>query len=103
MQVTFPVYASAMLSFVGWFFFCAFGGVGLASLPVDLICAFVYRPRHMDAFEFAEAQLSVRARVNELVEIGEMLKVERGQRAERGQGYWQRRRGEKQDRGTVNR
>ena len=92
MQVTFPVYASAMLSFVGWFFFCAFGGVGLASLPIDLICAFVYRPRHMDAFEFAEAQLSVRARVNELVEIGEMLKQERAGRAEKGQGYWQRRR-----------
>ena len=31
----------------------------------------------MDAIEFAEAQLSVRTRVNELIEIGEMLKQER--------------------------
>jgi len=59
----------------------------------DFICAFIYRPRHMDAVEFAEAQLSVRQRVNDLIEIGELLKVERAQKAEqgerkaRGEGY----------------
>ena len=77
MKVTFPIYAMAMMGFVGWFLFVLFAGVGLAALPVDLICAYIYRPRHMNAIEFAEAQLSVRTRVNELIEIGEMLKQER--------------------------
>lgn len=85
LKVTFPVYVMAMEGFVGWFFFVIFAGVGLSALPVDLICAFIYRPRHMDAVEFAEAQLSVRQRVNDLIEIGELLKVERAQKAEQGE------------------
>ena len=40
MLVTFPVYVMALLGFVGWFFFVFFAGVGLASLPVDLICSY---------------------------------------------------------------
>ncbi|GMH57178.1 hypothetical protein TrRE_jg3308, partial [Triparma retinervis] len=75
LKVTFPVYVMAMEGFVGWFFFVIFAGVGLSALPVDLVCAFIYRPRHMDAVEFAEAQLSVRQRVNDLIEIGELLKL----------------------------
>ncbi|GMI32230.1 hypothetical protein TeGR_g10311, partial [Tetraparma gracilis] len=101
--VTFPVYVMAMMGFVGWFFFVIFAGVGLSALPVDLICAFVYRPRHMDAIEFAEAQLSVRTRVNELIEIGELLKQERQEKeASGGGGFWKRRGGNKADRVTVN-
>ena len=46
--------------------------------------AFVNRPRHMDAVEFAEAQMSLRERVNELVDIGELIKVEREQKANEG-------------------
>ena len=86
MKVSFPVYAMAMLGFVGWFLFVIFAGIGLASLPVDLICAYVYRPRHMDAREFAEAQVGVRGRVNELIEIGEMLRGEREEKKEAGGG-----------------
>ncbi len=102
MQVTFPVYVMAMMGFLGWFFFVIFAGVGLAATPVDLICSYIYRPRHMDAIEFAEAQLSVRTRVNELIEIGELLKRERAEKADSGQGFFARRRGNKADRATVN-
>ncbi|GMH95009.1 hypothetical protein TL16_g13056 [Triparma laevis f. inornata] len=59
-------------------------------------------PRHMDAIEFAEAQLSVRTRVNELIEIGELLKRERVTKAESSLGYWANRRSNKNDRQTVN-
>jgi len=44
MQVTFPVYVMAMMSWVGWFFFVVFGGIGLASLPGELIRNYVDRP-----------------------------------------------------------
>jgi len=46
-------------------------------LPLDLILTFVNRPHHMDAVEFAEAQRLLRDRVNELVNVGELLKMER--------------------------
>ena len=39
----------------------------------------------MDAVEFAEAQKSLRDRVNELVDIGELIKVERETNPEMGE------------------
>lgn len=66
----------AMMSFIGWFFFSIFGGIGMAALPLDLILTFKNRPRHMDAVEMADTQNGIRERVNELVDIGEMIKIE---------------------------
>jgi LMBR1 domain-containing protein 1 len=65
------------MAWLGWFLFAIFGGIGMASMPMDLLIIFKNRPRHMDAVEFAEAQKSLRDRVNELVDIGELIKVER--------------------------
>ena len=45
LEVSFPVYVMAIMSFVGWIFFCTFGGCGLVALPIDLIVAFRNRPR----------------------------------------------------------
>mmetsp|Transcript_15419 Transcript_15419/g.33528 ORF Transcript_15419/g.33528 Transcript_15419/m.33528 type:complete len:560 (+) Transcript_15419:491-2170(+) len=79
-QVGLATFFAGLMAFIGWFFFALFGGVGIAAMPLDLIMNFVNRPRHMDAVEFAEAQLSIRERVNELVDIGELLKIEREQK-----------------------
>lgn len=57
LQVTFAVYVTALTGWVGWFFFAIFGGVGLAVLPIDLIAEFIWRPRYMDAVEYAEHQV----------------------------------------------
>ncbi len=79
-EVIVPVEASTFfagfMAFIGWFFFAIFGGIGLAALPLDLIMAYVRRPKFMDAGEFAEAQISIRERVNELVSVGELMKLE---------------------------
>mmetsp|Transcript_18569 Transcript_18569/g.27210 ORF Transcript_18569/g.27210 Transcript_18569/m.27210 type:complete len:554 (-) Transcript_18569:202-1863(-) len=79
-QLSVPTFFIALMGFVGWFFFAVFGGIGLPALPLDLILAFKNRPRHMDAVEMAEAKLSIRTRVNELVDVGELLKIEREDR-----------------------
>eukprot|EP00978_Attheya_sp_CCMP212_P001739 scaffold3574_cov49-Attheya_sp.AAC.3 len=76
LQVNIGTFLAGFMAFVGWFFFAVFGGIGLAALPLDLILTFVNRPRHMDAVEFAEAQQSIRERVNDLVTVGEELKLE---------------------------
>lgn len=75
-DVSIITFFTAMMAFVGWFFFALFGGVGLAALPLDLIIIFKKRPRHLDPAEMAEAQIKIRDRVNELVDIGEMIKIE---------------------------
>jgi LMBR1 domain-containing protein 1 len=50
-EVSFPIYCMAFLSFVGWFLFAIFGGVGLSALPIDLIRDFMYRPRMRSSAE----------------------------------------------------
>ena len=40
-----PVYIMAILSFVGWILLILFGGVGMFSLPFDLMRDFKRRPR----------------------------------------------------------
>ncbi|KAG7341119.1 LMBR1-like membrane protein [Nitzschia inconspicua] len=77
LQVSLTTFFAGLMAFLGWFLFAVFGGIGMSSMPLDLLLVFKNRPRHMDAVEFAEAQKSLRERVNELVDIGEMIKVER--------------------------
>ncbi len=50
-DVTFPVFLMAFLSFVGWFFWTFFVGVGLVALPLDLINEFRTRPEPMKTAE----------------------------------------------------
>jgi LMBR1 domain-containing protein 1 len=59
-QVTFIVYLAALLSFVGWFLFVLYGGIGLVALPRDLLRAFLDRPRpaKYDTRELNRANLS---------------------------------------------
>eukprot|EP00934_Nitzschia_sp_Nitz4_P001707 Nitzschia sp. Nitz4//scaffold19_size178191//72545//74285//NITZ4_001973-RA/size178191-processed-gene-0.286-mRNA-1//-1//CDS//3329540667//1707//frame0 len=77
LQVSVSTFFAALMAWVGWFLFALFGGIGMSAIPLDLILTYKNRPRHMDAVELAEAQTSLRERVNELVDIGEMIKIER--------------------------
>eukprot|EP00339_Tiarina_fusa_P001214 CAMPEP_0117025234 /NCGR_PEP_ID=MMETSP0472-20121206/18661_1 /TAXON_ID=693140 ORGANISM="Tiarina fusus, Strain LIS" /NCGR_SAMPLE_ID=MMETSP0472 /ASSEMBLY_ACC=CAM_ASM_000603 /LENGTH=558 /DNA_ID=CAMNT_0004731893 /DNA_START=29 /DNA_END=1705 /DNA_ORIENTATION=+ len=77
LQVSISTFFAGLMAWIGWFLFALFGGIGMSALPLDLINTYKNRPRHMDAQEFAEAQMSLRERVNELVDIGELIKVER--------------------------
>jgi len=80
LQVDLSTFYAGLMAWLGWFFFAIFGGIGLAALPLDMVMGFVNRPRHMDAVEFAEVKMGLQQRVNELVEIGELIKVEREQK-----------------------
>jgi LMBR1 domain-containing protein 1 len=42
------------MSFVGWFLFVLFAGVGLSALPIDLLVAFKNRPIKRSSKEMAE-------------------------------------------------
>lgn len=53
-SVTFIVYLLALLSFIGWWFFFLFAGVGLVALPFDLINDFRTRPAPMSKMKYQE-------------------------------------------------
>jgi LMBR1 domain-containing protein 1 len=84
LQVSVSNFYAGLMAFIGWFLFAIFGGVGLAAMPLDLVLMYVKRPKHMDAQEFQEAQTSLRERTNELVDIGELIKIEREEKAQLG-------------------
>ena len=72
-SVTPVVYVMAMASFVGWFLFTLFGGIGLAALPVDLILAYKSRPMGIDLVEFTKQKSLINARATKLAEVGHQL------------------------------
>jgi LMBR1 domain-containing protein 1 len=39
------------MSFISWFLFVIFGGIGLAALPLDMIYDFVTRPKKLTHLE----------------------------------------------------
>jgi len=84
LQVDLATFYAGLMAWLGWFLFAIFGGIGLAALPLDLMLAFVNRPKHLDAVEFAEVKVHIQQKVNELVEIGELLKIEKDQKIAAG-------------------
>ena len=77
LQVDVATFYGGLMAWLGWFLLAIFGGIGMAALPLDLILKFTQRPKQMDAVEFAECRMKIQQRVNELVDIGEQLKMER--------------------------
>jgi LMBR1 domain-containing protein 1 len=61
--VSLPIFAIGFLSFISWFFFIIFGGVGLPALPLDLIYDFITRPKKLPKIELegAKSKLAIDA------------------------------------------
>lgn len=76
-RVDVSIFYGGFMTFIGWFLFSLFGGIGLAALPLHNILAFTNRPKMLTPEEMATAKASIQGRVNEMVEIGEQLKRER--------------------------
>ena len=73
--VTFSVYMIACMSFLGWFFFVIFAGVGLVAVPTDLINAYIEMPKEkIDASGIEYKKNALKLRAKELKESGELLK-----------------------------
>lgn len=74
LQASFLIYLVAFLSFIGWFFFAVYAGIGLVSLPLDLLRAFWYRPRHMPKDLYLRSKKEVAKRTTSLLEMGNKIK-----------------------------
>lgn len=77
MTVSFTTFVTCNLCFLGWFFFAIFSGIGIIALPLDLILSYWFRPKYLEPTEFLEREKELQIRVNNLVQVGELIKAER--------------------------
>eukprot|EP01012_Entosiphon_sulcatum_P046492 TRINITY_DN6249_c0_g1_i1.p1 TRINITY_DN6249_c0_g1~~TRINITY_DN6249_c0_g1_i1.p1 ORF type:complete len:513 (+),score=151.80 TRINITY_DN6249_c0_g1_i1:117-1655(+) len=89
-KVSLAIYAIAVLCLLGWICLVLFGGVGLATLPIDLILDWVHRPVPLTAVEFAQLKDRIGRKVTRLIEKGK--DIENSQLRSRGIGMMLRRR-----------
>jgi LMBR1 domain-containing protein 1 len=71
LPITLPIYIIAMLSFVGWFLFAIFVGVGLVALPADLINDYLTRPIPLSKKDYALKRIELGKRAQQLKEIAQ--------------------------------
>lgn len=102
-DVNFAVYVIALIGWIGWWCFSIFAGIGLASLPFDLIGAFVYRPITLSPDEIHNKELELQERTGELLDISLLLKRERAVFAQGGASRGEKRKRMISDRMEINR
>jgi len=73
-SVTFPIYLVAFISFIGWFFFTMFVGVGMIALPMDLINEFRTRPKPLKREEYEAKKQEIGSWAAEIISQGQALK-----------------------------
>jgi LMBR1 domain-containing protein 1 len=73
-NVSFPIYVIGFMSFISWFLFIFYGGIGLAALPLDFIYAFCNKPRKLTKIEMEKEKQTLCAEASELRRMGEEVK-----------------------------
>jgi LMBR1 domain-containing protein 1 len=68
-NVTLVIYIAALMSFVGWFIFSIYVGIGFVALPIDCINAFKYRPKPLSQSELLKQRKALRDRASELIKM----------------------------------
>jgi LMBR1 domain-containing protein 1 len=67
--VTIIIYIAALMSFVGWFIFSIYVGIGFIALPINCINAFKFRPRPLASSELLKQRKALRERAAELIKM----------------------------------
>lgn len=72
-EISFAVYMIGLLSFIGWWIFVFFLGVGLVAIPMDLINEFRNRPVRIEQGEFNRRRTKLLQHVTKLRKDGKQL------------------------------
>jgi hypothetical protein len=59
LNITFGLYLMALMSFIGWFLFAIFAGLGIPGIPIDMVRGFANRPQRLDRGQIAALELSI--------------------------------------------
>eukprot|EP01029_Cantina_marsupialis_P029547 TRINITY_DN781826_c0_g1_i1.p1 TRINITY_DN781826_c0_g1~~TRINITY_DN781826_c0_g1_i1.p1 ORF type:complete len:530 (+),score=129.99 TRINITY_DN781826_c0_g1_i1:67-1656(+) len=74
MDLSIPIYIAAFLSFVGWFFFILYAGVGVVTFPLDAINSYRNRPKIMNTNQYFQFKIAIQNRAKQLLEAGRQVK-----------------------------
>ncbi|KAJ0407253.1 hypothetical protein P43SY_008028 [Pythium insidiosum] len=102
LKVSLPIYTTGLVSFIGWFAFTVFCGIGLVALPLDLVLSFFYRPKFISADVYAHQKLALQRRSQELIELGRNIKASMERPGAKAASSWERRKQKKLDFVTLN-
>jgi LMBR1 domain-containing protein 1 len=69
LDVSFPIFVIGLMSFISWFLFIIFGGIGLAALPLDFIYDFCTRPKKISQSEIKYLKEKTAKRAKEIEKI----------------------------------
>jgi LMBR1 domain-containing protein 1 len=102
-RTSFFVYVAALTGWIGWFIFVIFGGIGMASLPNDLVRKYLNRPIVKSPKEIEAKKAELQVKTKELIKIGVDLKNAREAAAKDKKLDWRARNKRKaEDRVNVN-
>lgn len=73
-NLAFPIYAIGLFGWIGWFLFSIFVGVGIVSLPFDLILEFINRPKVLSVDEYTQREVELHERSKEIMDIAVLLR-----------------------------
>jgi hypothetical protein len=71
MDVTLVVFLAACISFLGWFLFSIYVGIGFIGLPMDCFNAFIHRPKLLSVSEARNQKKALMKRSEELIKVRE--------------------------------
>nr|KAJ3422296.1 hypothetical protein HK105_000333 [Polyrhizophydium stewartii] len=74
--VSIGVFIIAVITLLGWVIFAVFGGVGMVSLPYDMLQEFQHRPKPITAAEYAERKTKIGQQAQILMEVCKTLSTE---------------------------
>ena len=78
LKVNIIIYSIAVLTFISWIVFALFGGIGLASVPIDFFISFVNRPKNIDNEDARERKRILFEEIEDLEKLGdEVTELER--------------------------
>ena len=73
LKVNIIIYAIAILTFFSWAVFALFGGIGLASVPIDFFISFINRPKSINNTDAKERKRILFEEIEELQQLGEEI------------------------------
>ena len=82
LDVSFPAYVAALTSFVGWFLFAPYAGIGMAANPIDSLTRFIQRPKKTigkSEYDRSAQQIAIKT-----LEIHEKIKAVRNEERSSG-------------------
>lgn len=73
-DISFIIYLIAVMSFISWFIFAVFGGIGLAAIPLDFFYDFRTRPKHLKRIEIDQRRTDLLKNIEDLKQLGNEVK-----------------------------